>query len=40
MAAPISSNHTVYWGVWGLEVILPNFIIIKGGLGHPPLQSS
>ena len=38
MATPISPNHTAYWGVRGLEVILPNFIIIKGGLGHPPAE--
>ena len=36
LAALLSPNHAAYRGVWGLEVLLPIFIIIQGGLGHPP----
>ena len=39
-ATPVLSNHTVYWGVWGLEVILPHFIIIKGGPGYAPCRAA
>ena len=35
---PIPSNYMACWGVWGLEIILPCFIIIQGGPGHSPTQ--
>ena len=40
LATLLSPNHTVYRGVWGLNVLLPVLIIIQQGLSHTPCKAA